>query len=163
MTALTQTTPKYWYFEDFAQGMEINLGQRHVTEAEIIAFATDFDPQPFHVDHAAAEKTIFKGVIASGWHTCSMMMRLVVDNLLKHSSSMGSPGLDSIRWLLPVRAGDTLSLSYYVKEVRPSNSKPDRGIVVSVWKVSNQHGQLVTTVEGMGMFGRRPGAGAVHA
>ena len=157
------TDVKHWYFEDFTQGMEIALGQRHVTEAEIIAFATDFDPQPFHVDQAAAEKTIFKGVIASGWHTCSMMMRLVVDNLLKHSSSMGSPGLDSIRWLLPVRAGDTLRLTYFVKEVRPSTSKPDRGIVVSVWQVTNQHGQLVTTVEGMGMFGRKPGGEGAHA
>lgn len=148
--------PAYRYFEDFAPGQEIDLGQRHVTEAEIIAFATDFDPQPFHVDHAAAEKTIFKGVIASGWHTCSMMMRMVVDNLLRHSSSMGSPGLDSIRWLKPVRAGDTLRLIYQVREVRPSVSRPDRGIVVSVWCVSNQHGEVVTTVEGMGMFGRRP-------
>ena len=122
MTASPAITPKHWYFEDFTQGLEIDLGQRHVTEKEIIAFATDFDPQPFHVDHAAAEKTIFKGVIASGWHTCGMMMRLVVDNLLKHSSSMGSPGLDSIRWLKPVRAGDTLQLTYQVKEVRPSTS-----------------------------------------
>lgn len=152
----TASPPKHWYFEDFTPGLEIYLGQRHVTEDEIIAFATDFDPQPFHVDHAAAEQTIFKGVIASGWHTCSMMMRLVVDNLLRHSSSMGSPGLDSIRWLKPVRSGDTLNLTYQVKEVRASTSKPDRGIVISVWCVSNQHGEVVTTVEGMGMFGRRP-------
>ena len=151
------TTPQsYRYFEDFTAGQEIFLGQRHVTEAEIIAFATDFDPQPFHVDHAAAEKTIFKGVIASGWHTCAMMMRLVVDKLLKHSSSMGSPGLDSVRWLKPVRAGDTLNLVYQVREVRASTSKLDRGIVISIWCVSNQHGEVVTTVEGMGMFGRRP-------
>ena len=153
-TAATQH--KHWYFEDFTAGLEICLGQRHVTEEEIIAFATDFDPQPFHIDHQAAGKTIFKGVIASGWHTCSMMMRLVVDNLLRHSSSMGSPGLDSIRWIKPVRAGDTLNLTYQVKEVRASTSKPDRGIVISVWRVSNQHGEVVTTVEGMGMFGRRP-------
>ncbi|MGK5078945.1 MaoC family dehydratase [Janthinobacterium sp. HLX7-2] len=156
LTQIVPSTPKHWYFEDFAQGQEIALGQRHVTEAEIIAFATDFDPQPFHIDHAAAEQTIFKGVIASGWHTCSMMMRLVVDNLLRHSSSMGSPGLDSIRWIKPVRAGDTLTLTYQVKEVRASSSKPDRGIVISVWSVRNQHGEVVTTVEGMGMFGRRP-------
>ena len=157
MTDLQRAAPhKHWYFEDFTAGLEIYLGQRHVTEDEIIAFATDFDPQPFHIDHAAAEQTIFKGVIASGWHTCSLMMRLVVDNLLKHSSSMGSPGLDSIRWLKPVRAGDTLNLTYQVKEVRASTSRPDRGIVVSIWCVSNQHGEVVTTVEGMGMFGRRP-------
>ncbi|HEV7814932.1 MAG TPA: MaoC family dehydratase, partial [Janthinobacterium sp.] len=106
------TSQRYWYFEDFAAGQELRLGQRHVTEEEIIAFASAFDPQPFHVDHEAAAQSIFKGVIASGWHTCSMMMRLVVDQLLSRSSSMGSPGLDSVRWIKPVRAGDTLSLVY---------------------------------------------------
>ncbi|WP_295999805.1 MaoC family dehydratase [Rugamonas sp.] len=147
-----------WYFEDFYAGQEIALGTRAVTEQEIIAFARQFDPQPFHVDHDAAAASIFGGVIASGWHTCAMMMRLVVDNLLSASSSMGSPGLDSVRWLKPVRAGDTLTVVYVTKEVRPSASKPDRGVVVSVWRASNQHGEVVATVEGMGMFGRRPAA-----
>jgi acyl dehydratase len=156
------TTPRYWYFEDFQVGQELRLGGRTVTEEEIIAFARQFDPQPFHVDHDAAADSIFKGVIASGWHTCSMMMRMVVDGLLSHSSSMGSPGLDSIRWLKPVRAGDTLSVVYITKEVRPSASKPDRGVVVSVWQASNQHGDIVATVEGMGMFGRRPAAEPAH-
>jgi acyl dehydratase len=151
-----------WYFEDFFPGQEIEVGSRTVSEAEIIAFAKEFDPQPFHVDHDAAEASIFKGVIASGWHTCSMMMRMVVDGLLSHSSSMGSPGLDSIRWLKPVRAGDTLSVVYITKEVRPSASKPDRGVVVSVWQASNQHGDIVATVEGMGMFGRRPAVEPAH-
>ncbi|MYN07922.1 MaoC family dehydratase [Pseudoduganella aquatica] len=153
---------KKWYFEDFAEGQEIALGGRHVTEEEIIAFATQFDPQPFHIDHDAAAKSIFGKLAASGWHTCSMMMRMVVDGILNDSSSMGSPGLDSIRWIKPVYAGDTLNVSYVTKEVRPSNSKPDRGVVVSVWKATNQHGELVATVEGMGMFGRRP-AGAADA
>src|SRR5471030_2971389 len=108
-----------WYFEDFYAGQEIQLGTRTVTEAEIIAFATQFDPQPFHVDHDAAAASIFSDVIASGWHTCSMMMRLVVDNLLSASSSMGSPGLDGVRWIKPERAGDTLSVAYLTKEVRP--------------------------------------------
>jgi acyl dehydratase len=156
------TTPRYWYFEDFQVGQELRLGGRTVTEEEIIAFARQFDPQPFHVDHDAAAASIFKGVIASGWHTCSMMMRMVVDGLLSHSSSMGSPGLDSIRWLKPVRAGDTLSVVYITKEVRPSASKPDRGVVVSVWQASNQHGDIVATVEGMGMFGRRPAVEPAH-
>jgi acyl dehydratase len=156
------TTPRYWYFEDFTVGQELRLGGRTVTEQEIIAFAREFDPQPFHVDHDAAAASIFKGVIASGWHTCSMMMRMVVDGLLSHSSSMGSPGLDSVRWLKPVRAGDTLSVVYITKEVRPSASKPDRGVVVSVWQASNQHGEIVATVEGMGMFGRRPAAEPAH-
>lgn len=155
-------SPTRWYFEDFFVGQEVPLGSRLVTEEEIIAFARAFDPQPFHVDHDAAEKSIFGGVIASGWHTCSMMMRMVVDGLLSSSSSMGSPGLDSVRWIKPVRAGDTLTVVYQTKEVRPSASKPDRGVVVSVWQATNQHGEVVATVEGMGMYGRRP-AGGAHA
>ena len=94
-----------WYFEDFFPGQEIALGSRTVSEEEIIAFAKQFDPQPFHVDHDAAAASVFGGVIASGWHTCSMMMRLVVDKLMSESSSMGSPGLDGVRWLLPVPSG----------------------------------------------------------
>lgn len=157
-------TDKTWYFEDFYAGQEIPLGTRHVTQEEIIAFATQFDPQPFHVDPGAARDSIYGGVIASGWHTCSMIMRLVVDGLVGSSSSMGSPGLDQIRWIKPVRGGDTLTVVYQTKEVRPSASKPDRGVVVSVWQASNQHGEVVATVQGMGMYGRRPagqqGAGA---
>lgn len=155
--------PLTWYFEDFFVGQEIPLGSRVVTEEEIIAFATAFDPQPFHVDHDAAAGSIFGGVIASGWHTCSMMMRMVVDGLLASASSMGSPGIDSVRWIKPVRAGDTLTVVYQTKEVRPSQSKPDRGVVVSVWHATNQHGEVVCTVEGMGMYGRRPVAEAPHA
>jgi acyl dehydratase len=153
---------KKWYFEDFVAGQEIALGSRLVTEEEILAFATQFDPQPFHLDHEAAAQSIFGRLAASGWHTCSMMMRMVVDGILNDSSSMGSPGLENIRWIKPVHAGDTLHVTYLTKEVRPSVSKPDRGVVVTVWKASNQHGELVATVEGMGMFGRRP-AGASHA
>ena len=145
-----------WYFEDFFAGQEIRLGSRTVTEEEIIAFATAFDPQPFHVDHDAAAASMYGAVIASGWHTCSMMMRMVVDGLMASSSSMGSPGLDKVRWLLPVRAGDTLTVSYLTTAVKPSASKPDRGVVWSMWRALNQHGELVCTVEGMGMFGRRP-------
>ena len=147
-----------WYFEDFFPGQEIALGSRTVSEEEIIAFATQFDPQPFHVDHDAAANSIFKGVIASGWHTCSMMMRLVVDKLMSESSSMGSPGLDGVRWLLPVRAGDTISVSYLTTKVKPSASRTDRGVVWSKWTATNQHGDAVCTIEGMGMFGRRPDA-----
>ena len=149
-----------WYFEDFFPGQEIALGSRSVSEEEIIAFAKQFDPQPFHVDHDAAAASIFGGVIASGWHTCSMMMRLVVDNLMSESSSMGSPGLDGVRWLLPVRAGDTISVSYLTTKVKASTSRTDRGVVWSKWTATNQHGQDVCTIEGMGMFGRRPAADA---
>jgi len=147
----------YWYFEDFAPGQDIDLGTRAVTEEEIVAFAREYDPQPFHVDRDAAAHSIYGGVIASGWHTCGMMMRMVVDNLLNRSASMGSPGLDGVRWLAPVRAGDTLNVRYQTVQVKASASKPDRGVVWSKWVAINQHGQTVCTVEGMGMFGRRPG------
>jgi len=147
----------YWYFEDFAPGQDIDLGTRTVTEEEIVVFAREYDPQPFHVDRDAAAHSIYGGVIASGWHTCGMMMRMVVDNLLNRSASMGSPGLDGVRWLAPVRAGDTLNVRYQTVQVKASASKPDRGVVWSKWVAINQHGQTVCTVEGMGMFGRRPG------
>jgi acyl dehydratase len=148
---------EYWYFEDFEPGQDIDLGTRTVTEDEIVAFARQYDPQPFHVDRDAAAESIFGDVIASGWHTCAMMMRLVVDGLLGKSSSMGSPGLDGVRWLAPVRAGDTLNVRYQTVEVKASASKPDRGVVWSKWVAINQHGATVCTVDGMGMFGRRPG------
>lgn len=145
-----------WYFEDFFAGQEIPLGTRSVSEQEIIAFASQFDPQPFHVDHDAAAASHFGGVIASGWHTCSMMMRMVVDGLMAASSSMGSPGVDKVRWILPVRAGDTLTVTYLTTAVKASASRPDRGVVWSTWQALNQDGKLVCTIEGMGMFGRRP-------
>jgi acyl dehydratase len=149
------------YFEDFHEGQRIVTGTRTVTHDEIRAFATQFDPQPFHVDDAAGEASIFGSVIASGWHTCSMMMRMVVDSVLGKSSSMGSPGLDKVRWLLPVRPGDTLTVTYVTTAVKGSASRPDRGVVWSSWEARNQHDELVCVVEGMGMFGRRP-AGAGH-
>ena len=147
---------KKWYFEDFEAGQTIDVGTRTVTEEEIIDFASKFDPQPFHVDKDAAEKSIYGGIIASGWHTCSMMMRMLVDHFLRQSSSRGSPGVDEIRWLKPVRAGDTLSVSTTILETKPSTSKPDRGVVMTQWQARNQHGELVATVKGMGMYGRRP-------
>ncbi|HWJ94540.1 MAG TPA: MaoC family dehydratase [Telluria sp.] len=147
---------KSWYFEDFYPGQEIDLGSRTVSEEEIIDFASQFDPQPFHVDREAAAASIYGGVIASGWHTCSMMMRMVVDAMMGESSSMGSPGLEKVRWLQPVRAGDTISVRYLTTQVKASSSKPDRGVVWSKWVASNQRGEEVCIIEGMGMFGRRP-------
>jgi acyl dehydratase len=147
---------KQWYFDDFVPGQEIELGERTVNEDEIIAFATQFDPQPFHIDREAAAKSIYGGVIASGWHTCAMMMRIVLDNMGCEEASMGSPGLDGVRWLQPVRAGDTLRVRYVTTEVKPSSSKPDRGIVKSTWVASNQKGEPVCTIDGMALFRRRP-------
>ncbi len=145
-----------WYFEDFEVGKTYQSGSRTVSEEEIIAFAREFDPQPFHIDREAAEQSYYGGIIASGWHTCSMIMRMMVDGSLGESSSMGSPGVDEVRWLKPVRGGDTLKVSSTVLEMRPSKSKPDRGVVVYQWEARNQHDELVTTIKGMGMFGRRP-------
>ena len=144
-----------WYFEDFEIGKCIDVGTRSVSEEEIIDFARQFDPQPFHVDHDAASKSIYGGIIASGWHTCGLIMRLMVDGFLRDSSSMGSPGVDQIRWLKPVRGGDTLSVTTTVLDIQPSTSKPDRGIVVTRWEAKNQHGEVVATIQGMGMFKRR--------
>lgn len=152
---VVMSKPK-WYFEDFEIGKTIEVGKRTINEEEIIAFATQYDPQPFHVDHDAAAKSVYGGIIASGWQTCSMMMRMMVDGYLRDSSSLGSPGVDEVRWLKPVRAGDTLTVTTTVLDARVSASKADRGVVFSIWHAKNQHGELVVTVKGMGMFGRRP-------
>ncbi len=145
-----------WYFEDFTAGQVIETGSVTVTEEEIITFAKQFDPQSFHIDPEAASHSIYGGVIASGWHTCCLMMRLVVDSFLGESASMGSPGMDEVRWIKPVRGGDTLSVRCVTLEARPSASKPDRGVVISSWEARNQHGDLVTSAKVMAMFRCRP-------
>jgi acyl dehydratase len=145
-----------WYFEDLAVGSAVSLGSHHFTEEEIIAFAKQFDPQPFHIDPDAAEHSIFGGIIASGWHTCSVMMRLLVDGLVADAASLGSPGVDEVRWIKPVRAGDTISVTLTVVDAKASASKSDRGVVWIDWRGTNQHGELVATIKSMGMFARRP-------
>ena len=144
------------YLEDFAPGWVRESPPRTLTKDEIIGFARQYDPQPFHVDEDAATRSVFGGLIASGWQTIAIMMRLMWDTFLAETASLGSPGCDEIRWLKPVRAGDTLRARFTVTEVVPSRSKPDRGIVRTVTEVSNQHGDIVMTVRGLGMFGRRP-------
>jgi len=144
------------YFDDFAVGDAISLGSHHFTEDEIIVFAKQFDPQPFHIDQNAAKRSIFGGIIASGWHTCSVMMRLLVDGLVADAASLGSPGVDEVRWVKPVRAGDTISVMLTVFDVKASTSKSDRGVVWIDWRATNQHGELVATIKSMGMFMRRP-------
>ncbi|CAG2127802.1 MaoC family dehydratase [Cupriavidus plantarum] len=144
------------YFEDYVVGSQHHLGSYTVTEEEIVAFARQYDPQPFHVDPRAAGKSIYGGLISSGWMTCGIMMRLLVQYMPPDTASMGSPGVDEIRWLKPVYAGDTLSVVLEVLDVRPSSSKPDRGIVHTIWRATNQRGEPVCTVKGMGMYGRRP-------
>lgn len=117
------------HFDDFEAGQIYPLGSCSVSEEEIVAFAERYDPQPFHIDPAAAEGTIYGGVIASGWQTACLFMRLFVDGLLSRSAGMGSPGLDELRWLRPVRPDDRLDARVEVLETRPSRSKPDRGLV----------------------------------
>lgn len=144
------------YFEDFTPGRVFELGTVDVSEDEIVEFASRFDPQPFHVDPVAAAETMFGGIIASGWHTCSMCMRLLVDGLIRDAASLGSPGMEQIRWLVPVRPGDRLTARTTVEEARPSSSKPDRGTVWLLSEMLNGDGAVVMTMRGMGMYRRRP-------
>ena len=146
------------YFEDFKPGEVIELGSRTITKEAIVAFAREFDPQVFHVDEEAAKQTIYGGLLASGWHTGSLLMRLLYEGLLKGTVSLGSPGIDELRWLRPVRPGDTLSARMTVVESIPSRSKPDRGIIRSVLEMRNQHGEVVLTLRGMSLLGRRSAA-----
>jgi acyl dehydratase len=145
------------YFEDFPVGDVRESPAQPVTRDEILAFARQFDPQPFHTDEAAARRTIYGGLLASGWHTAAIVMRLLWETFLKDAASLGSPGVDEVRWLKPVRPGDTLRARFTVTEARPSSRRPDRGVVRSLSEVFNQHGELVMTMRGLGMFARRPG------
>ena len=144
------------YFEDFTAGQTLELGAFSLTEEEIIEFARKFDPQPMHTDPEAARASIYGGLIASGWHTAVCYMRLVVDGVLQGTESLGSPGLDNLHWLKPVRPGDTVRASFHILEARPSNSRPDWGIVRSRGELVNQAGEMVMTAEAVNFFGRRP-------
>jgi acyl dehydratase len=143
------------HFDDFAPGQVYPLGRRTLSRDEIVAFAREWDPQPFHLDEQAAAGSIYGGVIASGWHTVCVFMRLFADNLLNRSAAMGSPGVDEVRWLRPVRPGDMLDARIEVLEVRPSRSKPDRGLVRLRAVMSNQQQQEVLSFVANVMFRRR--------
>ena len=144
------------YFEDFVPGSVREFGGKTVTREAVLAFAREFDPQPFHLDDAAAEASLFGRLSASGWHTCAMTMRMICDDHLLEAASLGSPGIDSLRWLKPVYPGDTLTVRLEVLESRPMGSRPDVGLVRSRWEVLNQQREVVLTMEGWGMFRRRP-------
>jgi acyl dehydratase len=151
-----------YYWEDFKAGDRFAMGERTVDRDEIIEFASRYDPQPFHIDETAAKESMYGGLIASGWHTVGMAMRMMVDAYLRDSASLGSPGVDNVRWLKPVRPGDTLRAQRTVLETRASQSRPNVGLVKHLWEVFNQHDELVMTIEGYGMFERRnPGAPSV--
>ena len=149
------------YLEDFAAGQVRESAPRTLGKEEIIAFARQYDPQPFHVDEAAAADSVFGGLIASGWQTVAVMMRLLWDTFLKDTASLGSPGSDEIRWLKPVRPGDTLRARFTIVEVVPSRTRRDRGIVRTFTEVLNQHDETVMTHRGLGMFRRRPATASV--
>jgi acyl dehydratase len=146
------------YFEDYVENDVHCFGTIAVEADELIAFAKRFDPQTMHTDPEAAKHTPFGGLIASGWHTAGLVMRLYVEHYLTHVASLASPGLDELRWLKPVRPGDTLSVRVTVLNTAPSKSKPDRGAVTSFVEAINQAGDIVMTFKGVNIIAKRPPA-----
>lgn len=134
-------------YEDFTEGLEIDLGRYAVTRDEVIEFARQFDPQPFHLDEEAARDTMLGGLSASGWHTCSMMMRMMADGYLLDSTSQGSPGVDFVRWTKPVRPGDTLHGRARVLSTRLSAKRPTLGIIKIATDLVNQRQETVLESE----------------
>jgi acyl dehydratase len=154
MSAHPQKNIKY-FWEDLPAGTTVEMGSLTVDRDEVIAFASRYDPQPFHLDEEAAAKSMFGRLSASGWHTCAMAMGLMVRNFLHESSSLGSPGLEQIKWLKPVYPGDTLSLRQRIVESRPMKSRPDVGLTRTLWEMFNQQDEQVLLMDGWGMFRRR--------
>ncbi|MEX0583877.1 MAG: MaoC family dehydratase [Sneathiella sp.] len=144
------------YFEDIAVGDKTVSNSKTVTKEEILDFARKYDPQPFHLDEAAAKKSIYGGLIASGWHTTAILMRLLVDNMTNKRAGLGSPGCDDLRWVRPVRPGDTLRYESTVVEPRKSGSRPDMGIIRADVKLFNQNDEVVLTLKSIGMVKTRP-------
>jgi acyl dehydratase len=143
------------YFEDFKIGDVAEMGPVSVSEEEIIDFASRFDPQPFHVDPEAAKASAYGGLIASGWHTAALFMGMFVRDQLLDSASMGSPGVEEIRWTAPVRPGDTLRARSTITDVQPSSKHQNRGTVFSEHEVFNQDDVVVLRMKSRGFFGRR--------
>lgn len=144
------------YFEAFAPGAVFEAGSFTIAEADMIAFAQLYDPQRFHTNLQAARDSIYGGLIASGWHTVVLTMRQMIDRVFGETTGLGSPGVDELRWLVPVRPGDTLSVRLTVLEARPSRSKPDRGLVRFKVEATNQHGVLAMSLVGLGFILRQP-------
>lgn len=146
------------YFEDYPEGAVHEIGTFTMDPDELVAFAERFDPQPYHIDPRKAAESQFGGLIASGWHTASLMMRQLVDHYVSSVAALGSPGVDELRWLKPVRPGDELSVRVTVMEAKRSRSKPDRGIVRTLAEVTNQAGELVMSVQAVNFYlCREPG------
>jgi acyl dehydratase len=143
------------YWEDFAAGETTDVGTVEVTRDDIVEFAQRYDPQPFHIDEAAADDGPYGGLIASGWHTAALFMGLFVRTILLDAASMGSPGVEELRWTAPVRPGDRLTGRVTVTAVEPSSKRPDRGTVFTTSEVLNQEGTTVMTMKARGFFRRR--------
>jgi len=147
------------YWEDFQPGAVAVYGPRLVTREEIVAFAAEFDPQPMHLDEAAASATLLGGLGASGWHGCCLLMRMIADGFLLDSSSMGGPGVDEVRWLKPLRPGTRIRIRSTVLDARASNSRPELGLVKFMFEMLDDADATLTTLSTTLMFGRRqPGA-----
>ena len=146
---------KKWAFEDFEEGASIELGTKLVTAEEIVDFASQFDPQPMHLEEEAGKASLLGGLGASGWHTCCMFMRLMCDGFLLDSTSQGSPGIDYVRWRKPVLAGDTLTGRSVVTAKRESASRPKLGFVTCRHELVNQRGETVLELQNTGMFLKR--------
>ncbi len=144
------------YFQDYLKGEVLEFGDYPITKEEIVDFASRYDPQSIHLDEAAARDSIYGGLIASGWMTVGVLMRILVDNFVSRVSSMGSPGIDELRWLKPVRPGDRLRARLEIVDTRRSVSKPDRGVVHVRHEVLNQRDEVVLSMKGMGMYKCRP-------
>ena len=148
---------KYIPFESFEIGQKQSFGIYEVTEDEIIEFASKYDAQFFHLDHEAAKDSLFGGLCASGWHTCAMTMSMMVENMDLHGRSLGSPGIDSLRWLRPVYPGDILSVQMEVLDTVPSKSRPNIGVVTNKVSVSNHKGVVVMEFTSKGIFKKGKG------
>ena len=144
------------WFEDYAAGNVYEMGPAVVEEAEILDFARRYDPQPFHTDPSIGAASPYGGLIASGWHVCAVMMRMLVDGVISRNASLGSPGMDRIRWVKPVRPGDALRCQVEVTGSRRSKSRPDRGIISMDMTMLNQNGEVVMTCSGSGLYRLRP-------
>ena len=148
------------YFEDFTEEQRLDFGDYPVTRDEVVGFAREFDPQPFHLDEDAGRDSLLGGLAASGWHVSAIGMRMIFDGVLHRSASLGAPGVDEVRWLKPVRPGDRLRMESTVTAVRASRSRPDRGIVSFAFTMLNQDQVVVMQQRNSIMFGRRTGAAA---
>ena len=146
------TTTQERCLEDFVEGAVHEFGPVIISEDEIIQFGKSFDPQIFHTDPEGAKGTVYGGLIASDWHTCSLFMRMFVEHYLPGPASLGSPGVDELRWLNPVRPGDELTLRIRVHKVKPSRSKPDRGVLYSFCEMVNQENDVVATMMGLNLI-----------